>query len=904
MGRIGTPFLLVLFCFGPLWATEKESASAKPGAPAKDSFWAWQPLGKPPIPLLPANWSSQLAGWEINPIDRFVASRLASSQLVGSKQADPGTLLRRLHLDLVGMPPKTEDLERFLKDPSTRAYEAEIDRLLGSRAYAERWARHWLDVARFAESHGFEYDRSRDNAWRYRDWVIEAFQKDIRYLDFVKMQIAGDHIPGAGSGGVIATGFLVSGPWDQAGTAAASRAIRERAREDELEEMAGTTGQAFLGLTVHCARCHNHKFDPITLSEYHRFKAALAGVKVGDRGILSSEEIAKRKNEIQRVRKDLEQVDSSLDAIRVRVAKRVGLEFSGPKPKVRESFWESGNLRGEFLGGAKIDRGAVVLNGTGAHFRTAPLTFGIAEKTLEAWVHPSNLDQKGGGVVGIESLDGTRFDTIVLGELETGFWISGSEGYARTKPLGALGATKEVPSSEWVHVAATYDRDGTIRVYRNGVPYGTAYKPAAPVFHPASGSARLVVGIRHTGGGTPFFAGEVTEARLHTRVLSQSEIRDSFRAGARVAGYPDIARYLEPGEQNEWTALEKKRSDIERLLAKPAENDPQTYAAISTTPGVQKVLARGDIDRPEADAPPGAFGLLPHKSADFGLPVDAPDSARRLALAEWMAHPDNPLLSRVWVNRVWQNHFGTGLVDSSSDFGHQGSLPTHPELLDFLARYLVENDFRTKPLHKLILMSRTYQQASDDRPEAWKKDSQSRLLWRFPPRRLDAEAIRDSILFVSGQLGSQSGGPGFRPYTTESYGSVFYKPILKEDRAFLARSIYRTVIRSARSPLLEAFDCPDPTVRTARRNQTTTPIQALALMNDPFVQRRSDHLAADLSRGAGGDLSRAIDRLWIKAYSRETTPKEREAALAVAQKSGLGPVVWAVFNSSEFLDLK
>jgi len=904
MGRIGTPFLLVFFCFGSLWATEKDSVSKKASGPAKDSFWAWQPLAKPVIPQLPSNWPSQLTGWDGNPIDRFVASKLAASELVGSKQADPATLLRRLHLDLVGLPPKTEDLERFLKDPSTKAYEAEIDRLLATRAYGERWARHWLDVARFAESHGFEYDRARENAWRYRDWVIESFQKDISYLDFVKLQIAGDLLPGAGSGGVIATGFLVSGPWDQAGTAAASRAIRERAREDELEEMAGTTAQAFLGLTVHCARCHNHKFDPISLTEYHRFKAALAGVKVGDRGILGPQDIANRKNEIQKIRKDLEEVDASMDAVRLRVAKRAGLKFSGPKPRIRESFWESEKPRGDLLGGAKIDQGAVVLNGNGAHFRTAPIPFAVAEKTLEAWVHPSNLDQKGGGVVGIESLDGTRFDTIVLGELETGFWISGSEGYVRTKPLGASGAIKETSAPDWVHMAATYDRDGKIQLYRNGNAYGAAYKPSAPLFHPAANSARLVVGIRHTGGGSPFFAGEVTEARLHTRVLSPLEIRESFRAGAKVSGGPEIAKFLNREEKTEWDSLEKKRNQLELLLAKPNEPDPQTYAAISTNPGVQKVLSRGDIDRPEAEAPPGALGLLPHKSPDFGLPVDAPDQPRRLALAEWIAHPDNPLLSRVWVNRVWQNHFGTGLVDSSSDFGNQGSLPTHPELLDFLARFLVENDFRTKPLHKLILMSRTYQQASDDRPEAWKKDSQSRLLWRFPPRRLDAEAIRDSILFVSGQLGSQSGGPGFRPYTTESYGSVFYKPILKEEPAFLARSIYRTVIRSARSPLLEAFDCPDPTVRTARRNQTTTPIQALALMNDPFVQRRSDHLALELSRDAKGDLSQGVEMLWKKAYSREATTKERELALMVANKSGLSTVVWAVFNSSEFLDLK
>ena len=904
MARICALFFLVFFCFVPLWATEKKPGSARKSDPAKDNFWAWQSLGKPTVPPLPSNWSSRLSGWDTNPIDRFVAQKLASSDLIGSKQADPGTLLRRLHLDLVGMPPTPDHLKRFLEAPSAAAYEAEVDRLLASRAYAERWARHWLDVARFAESHGFEYDRARDHAWRYRDWVIGAFHKDINYLDFVKMQIAGDLLPGAGSDGVIATGFLVSGPWDQAGNAAASRAIRERAREDELEEMAGTTTQAFLGLTAHCARCHDHKFDPISLTEYHRFKAALAGVKVGDRGILSSDEIAKRKNETTRIRQQIDELDQAQDKIRSRVSMRTGLVYSGPTPRVRESFWESEKPKGEYPGGAKIEKNAIILDGKGAHFRSPPLPFGIMDKTLEAWVRPSNLDQKGGGVVGIESLDGTRFDSIVLGELETGFWIAGSEGYVRTKPLGAQGAIKETSSPNWIHLAATYGKDGTIQVFRNGIAYGTAYKPAAPVFHPAPGSARLVVGIRHSGGGSPYFAGEITEARLHTRALSPSEIRDSFRAGARVSGGPDISKFFNPVEQTEWTSLEKKRTELEKILAKPAEPDPQTYAAISSPPGVQKVLARGDIDRPEADAPAGAFGLLRHKSPDFGLPVDAPDGARRLALAEWIAHPENPLLSRVWVNRVWQNHFGTGLVDSSSDFGTQGNPPTHPELLDFLARFLVEHDFRTKPLHKLILMSRTYQQDSADRPEAWKKDSQSRLLWRYPPRRLDAESIRDSILFVSGQLGTQSGGPGFRPYTTESYGSVFYKPILKDEPAFLARSIYRTVIRSARSPLLEAFDCPDPTVRTARRNQTTTPIQALALMNDPFVQRRSDHLASELSRETGGDVSRAIGLLWTRAYSREPTPKENEAALSLAKKSGLGPVVWAIFNSSEFLDIR
>ncbi len=870
----------------------------------KGSFWSWQPLKGVSIPPLPPSWPESLKAWDTNPLDRFVANGLAKEGWIGSVPADPATLLRRVHLDLVGTPPRPEDLTRFLADHSEKAFEAEVNRLLASQAYGQRWARHWLDVARFAESHGFEYDRPRDHAWRYRDWVVEAFNNDICYLDFVQFQLAGDLLPGANANGLIATGFLVSGPYDQAGNGSSSKAIRERAREDELEELVGTTSQAFLGLTVHCARCHDHKFDPISLTEYHQFKAALSGVRRGDRGIKPAADPNQSKAERDAYLEKMKKIDQELEFILSKASTQSGTPLLIAIPRLRYSFWKKETPVGELVSGAKLTKDSLVLNGMGAFFRSPPLAFEMGQKTLEAWVHPANLSQRGGGVVGIETLDGTQFDTIVLGELEAGVWVAGSNGHVRTLPLATLGASRETASSEFIHLAAVYHSDGTIQMFRNGVPYGASYKPKANLFRTTPGQVRVVVGLRHFGGGTPYFAGEIAEARVHTRALLPFEVLSSYRAGPRADGTTTLLNLLRPEDLEKWQILLEKRTKLEMALKPLPEPDPQVFSVVSTPPGIQKILTRGDIERPQGDAKPGALKLLTHAPADFALGADSPDAARRLALARWIGNKDNPLLARVWVNRLWQYHFGTGLVDSSSDFGHQGTHPTHPELLDFLANTLKDNGFKTKPLHKLIVMSQTYRQSSADRPLEWKKDAQTRLLWRYPPRRLDAEAIRDSMLFISGELGQQAGGPGIRPFTIQAFNSVFYKPVETENPAFLARSIYLMVIRSARNAILEAFDCPDPTVRTARRNQTTTPIQALALMNDPFVQKRSQQMAATLIKETDGNLEKAVEQLWLRGYSRPINPVERNHALFVAKNFGLESVSWAIFNSSEFLDLR
>jgi len=920
MGRAALLLALCLALAGlPAPAREKSASEEPPKGENQNpqNYWAWQPLRPGELPALPATWQKSWSAWAGNPIDRYVAAKLFQEGLEPSPQADPETLLRRLHLDLTGLPPTPEDRHRFLAKPDDAAWAAEVDRLLASRSYAEKWARHWLDVARFAESQGFEYDRPRDQAWPYRDWVINAFHTDLPYPDFVKQQIAGDLLPMAGPAEIAATGFLVAGPFDQAGSSSASRVVRERAREDEMEEMVGTTTQAFLALTAHCARCHDHKFDPISLKEYHGLKAALSGVKLGVRGLLGPAEMARRKSELEKKQKELKQIDQELDAIRLKALARKTdstpvEEFPAALAPKRWSFWGRETPSGEMLGNARIQEGenpGLILDGQGSHYRSAPLEWELGEKTLEVWVKLANLNQRGGGVLTLELLDGTQFDSIVFGELEPGYWLAGSEGHRRSRPLSTLGAKPEVEPNRLVHLALVFAANGEIRLYRDGKPQGTSYRPDSAQLKFKSGQVRALIGMRHTGGGSPFFQGEVLEARVYPFALDANQVAQSHQSGYKLARHAKFEALLEPAEADRWKQLGERRKTLTETAKTQEDRDPQAFAAVATVPGVQKVLTRGDIDRPESDAIPGGIQVLNHAPANWNLRPDEPDKARRLALADWIAHENNALAHRVWVNRIWQHHFGTGLVDTPSDFGKQGSRPTHPELLDYLVAAFRKEGFHTKPLHRLIVTSRAYRQSSADRALALEKDSQSRYLWRFPPRRLEAEAIRDSMLAVSGELKSSLGGPGFRPFKIESFNSVFYKPLENEEPDFLKRTIYRMVIRSARSPLLEAFDCPDPTVRTPKRVPTTTPIQALALMNDQFVIRRSAHLAEALSQvapgeGAKPDVAKGVERLWLLAYSREIRAEEKQKAVEVAQKVGLEPVVWAVFNSSEFLDLR
>ncbi|MGC4042376.1 MAG: DUF1553 domain-containing protein [Armatimonas sp.] len=863
-----------------------EAGKMPPGAPLppaeKARFAAWVKSGSG------ATW------WSLRPVpppapaatlDGFIEAGLKAKGLSFSPEADKRTLLRRVALDLTGLPPTPEETAAFLADKSPNAYEKRVDALLASPAYGERWARHWLDVARFGESHGFERDQLREHSWRYRDWVINALNSDLPYDEFVRQQVAGDVLYPDNASAITATGFLVGAPWDEVGQTQASALARARTREEELEELIGTVGQAFLGLSVQCARCHDHKFDPIPTKDYYRFRAALSGVRHGTRPLPSPAE------------KRLRVVEAQLTTLDEAARKRItlpGQQKFGPAPTLRWSFDEGpkDSVRGLPLhmeGGAQIAAGRLKLPKSGAFAATDALPLALGAKTLEAWVALPNRTQRGGGVISVELPDGTMFDAIVYGERDPGKWATGSDNFRRSRSLNA--PVESAAPDALIHVAAVYEANGRIQLYRNGVPYGESYATEGPLKFTA-GNAKLLLGMRHTGGGNAFLTGELEEARVYDRALSAEEVAASYAAGVAALDEKTIEAALTEPERAERRKLKAERANLLVATATPA----QVYACTPRAPEPGFVLARGDVESPKEPVTPGALSALP---GDFSLPATATDVERRTQLARWLSDAKNPLTARVMVNRVWQGHFGRGIVGTSSDFGAVGETPSHPELLDWLAATFMKDGWSIKKLHKRIVLSRAYKQASAATKEGLAKDADDRLLWRFAPRRLEAEAIRDDILFTSGRLNTARGGPGFRPFKLVIDNSYFYNLIDSDAPEFRKRSIYRIQVQSARPPLLEALDCPDPSTRTPRRTQTVTPLQALELMNAPFILRQA-HMLAEAIGGTSDPVATAYRRV----LGRSPSEKERTEATTFVKQDSLEGLCWALFNSSEFLYLR
>jgi hypothetical protein len=358
---------------------------------------------------------------------------------------------------------------------------------------------------------------------------------------------------------------------------------------------------------------------------------------------------------------------------------------------------------------------------------------------------------------------------------------------------------------------------------------------------------------------------------------------------------------LNEGEKRERDEALKRLAQARGIVVVESKSGPVGYVGTRVQPEPTRALKRGDVKSPGDVVTPGGLGAIRTVSADFGLRADAPEAQRRLKFSEWLANPANPLPARVLVNRVWHFHFGQGLVATPSDFGRSGAAPSHPELIDWLASEFVAQGWSIKALHRWIVTSVTYRQSSDSRPDAVSVDADNRWLWRFPPRRLEAEAVRDAMLAASGNLNLQLGGPSFRPFTTSEYGAMFYHLFDKGDPEFNRRTVYRMNINSGKEPLLDAFDCPDPSVKTPRRGVTTTPLQALGLMNGSFVQRQASGLAERAQKMSGGDVDRAVDAAYRLALGRPAKASELRQAGAAARERGLPHVCWALLNSTEFV---
>ncbi|WP_223123518.1 DUF1553 domain-containing protein [Gimesia maris] len=898
---------------GAPWGTDPIDAFSKTTEKRGGyDWWSLQPLRNPVVPAF-SNDDGADEDWVHNPIDAFILRTLHQKGLKPQPVTDRRTLIRRLSYSVIGLPPEPEDVEAFLKDQSPDAYEKLVDRLLASPHYGEHWARHWLDVARFGESNGFERDQPRLNAWPYRNWVIEALNQDMSYHRFVKLQLAGDLLEPDNPDAVKATGFLVAGPHDV--VIPISKTMRATMKQDELEDIVGVVGQTFLGLTVNCARCHDHKFDPISQKEYYQFAAALSGVGHGERHLpdpayeKAQQELAQVKNKLRETQRVLFGLES---AARRRVLasratqEQTELPLAITSPVAAWDFRKStqdlvGGLQGTLHGSARQTEEGLLLDGNKSYLKAEPLKQALNEKTLEAWVKLTNLDQRGGGVLSVQTVDGNIFDAIVYGEQQPGHWLAGSDHFHRTKSF--QGPQEQEAIEKEVQIAIVYSAEGKITAYRNGQLYGKSYQSRGLQSFPAE-KTEVLIGLRHgSPAGNRLLQGVISKARLYDRALTATEIQQSAKGGGTFFSEEELVATLSASEQAKRKTLRRARTELQARIKQLQSIQPEkVYAAVSHEPGVMHLLKRGSVAAPAGVVSPGGIKAIQGVNGDLELASDSSDHDRRIRFADWVTSSRNPLFARVIVNRVWHYHFGRGLVNTPNDFGFNGGDCSHPELLDWLARRLIQENWSLKSLHRLILLSAAFQQSAQLDPDALKVDADNQWLWRKSPQRIEAESIRDSILKISGQLNSQVGGQGYQDVKSYFFkGTQFYEPLDPTGEEFNRRSIYRFSARGGRHPLLETFDCPDPSTTTPDRPSTTTPLQALSLMNTSFVLRMSDQLAERIQSRVGSEEEKQVAELFLLAYQRHPQSAESAAACEFCEKHGLSALCRVVLNSNEFL---
>jgi hypothetical protein len=770
-----------------------------------------------------------------NPIDNFIRSWLEKEGLKPSPEADRATLIRRLKFDLLGLPPAPEEIDAFVNDPAADAYERLVERYLASPHFGERWARHWLDVVHFAESHGFEMNQPRPNAWPYRDYVIRAFNEDRPYDRFVREQLAGDAL-----GTDEATGFLVAGPWDQ--VKSPDPALTAQQRADELHDIVSTTGSTFLGLTVGCARCHNHKFDPVSMKDYYGLVAVFAGVQHGERPARSAD-TDRRRREAEELRRQLAAVIADLEALeplaqpkgpagrRLPVNARLNVErFAPVKAKYVRFVVEATNSVEPCLDELEV-------------FTSGPESRNVALASAGGKATSSGNYSAAPDIHRLEHINDGRYGNGRS-------WISNEAGRGWVQI--ELKEAAVIDRIVWAR-----DREG---VYADRLP--TRYRIEVAT-EPGSWS-----------------------------LVASSE--DRLPSGSKTGVPPALG---EPG-QARYKQLATRRADLERRLT-DLERSSMVYAGRFTVPEPTHRLNRGDATQPRE-------GVAPAALAQFGPPLkladDAPESQRRLALAKWITDPRHPLTARVIVNRLWQHHFGTGIVPTPSDFGLNGGKPSHPELLDWLATELVAHDWSLKHVHRLIVLSATYRQDSSARePINRKVDAQDRLLWRYPPRRLEAEPLRDAILAASGHLDLRMGGPGFDLFEPNTNYVKVYTPKKEFGRAEWRRMVYQNKPRMQLDDTFGPFDCPDAGQIAPKRNSSTTALQALNLMNSRFLVQQAGLFAERLKREAGDDAAAQVRRGFRLAFGREPSAEESAAAAKLVREHGLAALCRSLLNANEFL---
>ena len=757
---------------------------------ADRKFWAFRPIARlePPSPGR-KNWSG-------NAIDQFILSNLEKNGLEPAPAADKTTLLRRATFDLTGLPPTEKEIRDFLADSSPDAFAKVVDRLLASPRYGERWGRHWLDVMRYADSTGSDEDHRYPHAWRYRDYVIKAFNDDMPYNNFVREQLAGDILAadakaGVGYRGIVATGFLALG----------KKALAQKdlvlKRYDVVDDQIDVTSKAFLGLTVTCARCHDHKFDPISTRDYYSMAAIFASTLSygdGQSGRPVETPLAPQ-NEFEDFKK---QWDSVL-ALDRNISEIIDFDRATRREREKQEAVMPQFMLAAHRVYAKGEPPAQVASDTG-------LDAGL----LNRWVE-----------------------------------------YLKSPARPELAKWREANDETRKRIAEQYQADFKRAAYQydqNLSWWGNARRA-----FPASGKVAGARPEMRLQDGPFFYSVWIEKGPLH---LSQEEL---------IAALPE--------QKATWVrALIAARAELER--AAPREEIPMACAILEGESIEQKIFVRGDHNNPGA-AVPKAFPAIISDT-----PPQVVTKSGRLELANWIVSSNNPLPARVMVNRIWQGHFGEGIVRTPDNFGKLGERPTHPELLDYLARQFMENNWSIKKMHRLIMLSKTYQISGEYDASTKSKDPEDRLLSRFPKRRLSVEEIRDALLAIGGELDLVMGGtldPGVGTDGETSADRISMNP-----ESTNRRSIYIPIRRSNLPALYTLFDFGDATSPEGRRSSTTVSTQALFMMNSKLVERQASALARTLLSTEKAD-SRRMDATYIAILGRGPKPREVDAGLTYIQ---------------------
>jgi len=861
------------------------SAAANPA-----DWWSFQPLKKPTVP----------AG--VNPIDALVRATLSSKGLSPSPLADRRTLIRRLYFDLTGLPPTPEEVDAFLKDDSPQAYDTLVDRLLASPHYGERWARHWLDVVHYGETHGYDKDKPRPNAWPYRDYVIRAFNTDKPYARFVQEQIAGDVLFPGTVDGIEALGFLAAGPWDFIGHVELpeSKIDGKVARHLDRDDFVSNTIGTFLGLTVHCAQCHNHKFDPITQVEYYRLQAVFAAIDRTDRTYDADPTVAAKRAELEATARAAR---DRISALRTEATRNAGAELliilkqldearkpiDGLKPP-EHGYHSEISLKQDATKWVQVDLGAsvkldrVLLRPCHDDFNNIGAGFGFPVRFR------------------IELSDDPEFKTGVT-LLANADEQTGDVPKAETYPFVAKAEGK---AGRYVRVTAT-----RLAPRQNDFIFALAELEALDAQGKNHAARKPVTALDSIEAPIRWRKANLTDGKFPPAPkFSVAEIE-------KLAGKRDALLNQALGEKGvaEVARLERTAQAAEAELARLPDTRRTAYIGAVHTgmgnfvgtganggkPRPIHLLSRGDVTRPGKEVAPGAIAGIPGP-APFTLPPQHSEGDRRAALAKWLTDVNNPLTWRVMANRVWQYHFGRGIVDTPNDFGKMGQLPTHPDLLDYLAAELREHQ-SLKKLHRLIVTSATYKQSSATHEGNARIDADNRFLWRQNRRKLEAEAVHDAILYVAGKLDLSMGGPSFQDFVIEKpehsphYQYHLHDP---EDPRSHRRAVYRFVVRSKLQPFLAALDCADPSLAVDKRNETQTPQQALALLNNRLTVTMARHFAERVSKAGTTDGERITAAVRL-ALGRDPSPKEQDALLAYTRKHGLPNTCRLILNLNEFV---